>query len=774
MYRVAVILLLLFGFSNFSNAQDEKTITLSFPDENLNVESFVEFVQATLDIPLVYDKTLFSGDKSNLVIKTSDGNKVSRGELLALLNNTLRIKGLGMTPDRRVNDPYYVIKRIPALRPLVPRGRATDFKTGDIFTEVFEITKGSPAEAQKYIQSFFTTGETSPISMTELAGNSIIVTGFKRDMVKIEEIVDRINGIAAQVSRRFYAAKNIPLEELESLLSSVLGRASSSSPSENASKSTQPDTGLRVIRQESRNRLMLIGSERQLSQAFSILEEIDSPSGMKTEVYSPVQISAQRLDEFARALIPAGLIKRSYRSTIDESKNRLIVQATDDIQTQIKDLAKKLDGSGEPGATPQRRGLVQTYELKNVKAQDILDTIRAVERTTFGNQFQRNRGQGSLNFREPGVNQIQTLPNSTPFNPGFNTPLGLNFRLQESLGDGFLAGQTQDDPNGQRNLFNNPLNQDTASNSIIPGEAQVESFGNKIIVVAEPQVQALYAELIDQLDKRPPQVLIEATVVSIDYSDDYALGIEISGGDRVGAKRVLAFTSFGLSNVDATTGALSLIPGIGFNGSLVDPDAADVVLRALANHRRARVVSAPRILVNDNAEGELSSISEVPFTSVNASNTVATTSFAGFAEAGTTIRVLPNISQGDHVNLDFSVTVNDFSGTGADGVPPPRQTDDVTSQVTIPDGHTVIVGGLRRRRNSRDENFLPGLEHLSIFRLLGGNQSRSSGDELLFIFLKPVILRDDKFRDLRFLSEQERNRASIPDDLPQSSPILIR
>ena len=194
----------------------------------------------------------------------------------------------------------------------------------------------------------------------------------------------------------------------------------------------------------------------------------------------------------------------------------------------------------------------------------------------------------------------------------------------------------------------------------------------------------------------------------------------------------------------------------------------------LANHSHSRVVSAPRILVNDNSEGELSSISEVPFTSVNASDTVATTSFGGFAEAGTTIRVLPNISEGDHVNLDFNVTVNDFAGTGADGIPPPRQTDEVTSQVTIPDGHTVIVGGLRRKRHSRDENLIPGLEHLSIFRLLGGNHARNSGDELLFIFLKPVILRDDKFRDLRYLSDEERQRACIPDDLPQSSPILIR
>ncbi|MEL6897311.1 MAG: hypothetical protein AAFP90_14510 [Planctomycetota bacterium] len=73
---------------------------------------------------------------------------------------------------------------------------------------------------------------------------------------------------------------------------------------------------------------------------------------------------------------------------------------------------------------------------------------------------------------------------------------------------------------------------------------------------------------------------------------------------------------------------LQILPGTGFNGTLVDPSTADVIVRALASHREARVLSTPKILVDDNAEGQLTSVSEVPFTSVNASNTVATTSFA--------------------------------------------------------------------------------------------------------------------------------------------------
>lgn len=184
-------------------------------------------------------------------------------------------------------------------------------------------------------------------------------------------------------------------------------------------------------------------------------------------------------------------------------------------------------------------------------------------------------------------------------------------------------------------------------------------------MVAKPEVQRVYEQLIKQLDQRRPQVLIEAKVVIIDTSDDFTLGVEVSGGNRTGGKRAFAFTSFGFSTVDPVSGALSITPGVGFNGTLVDPSTADVVVRALSSHRRARVLSSPRILVNDNAQGELTSVIEVPFTSVNASQTVATTSFAGFAEAGTTINVMPTISDDDYLQLDYTVTLNTFTGDGA-------------------------------------------------------------------------------------------------------------
>ena len=308
------------------------------------------------------------------------------------------------------------------------------------------------------------------------------------------------------------------------------------------------------------------------------------------------------------------------------------------------------------------------------------------------------------------------------------------------------------------------------------GKARVtaDAHTNTLIVVAEPQVQRLYAELIAKLDQRRMQVLIEAKFVIIDTTDDFSLGIEISGGEGVGPKTLFAFSSYGLSAVDAVSGALKIVPGTGFNGTLVDPSVAYAVVKALSKDSRARIISSPRVLVNDNSTGQLTGVEEVPFSSVNASQTVATTSFAGFAEAGTTITATPHISDDTHLQLDFRITLNSFTGTGSANLPPPRKTQEVSSQITIPDGYTVIVGGLNRDNSTYNYSGIPLLSKIPVVRQLTGVTTTARTCSSMFVFLRPVILRDDKFRDLKYLSEENVRKSGSKPDLPVSESILIR
>ncbi|MEM8736536.1 MAG: hypothetical protein AAGG44_20060, partial [Planctomycetota bacterium] len=181
----------------------------------------------------------------------------------------------------------------------------------------------------------------------------------------------------------------------------------------------------------------------------------------------------------------------------------------------------------------------------------------------------------------------------------------------------------------------------------------------------------------------------------------------------------------------------------------------------------------PKLLVNDNSTGKLESVSSVPFASVNASQTVSTTSLGGDQQAGTIITVTPHINEDDHLNLDFDVEFSTFAGAGADGLPPPRQIDRVGSSVTIPNGKTVVVGGLKRISDSDTFTGLPWAEKIPLIRELTSRTDRNHQTTSFFLFIRPMVLRDGRFADLRFLSDEQAAEMCLPTDYPVSFPEMI-
>ncbi|MFW5839848.1 MAG: type II secretion system protein GspD, partial [Planctomycetota bacterium] len=284
----------------------------------------------------------------------------------------------------------------------------------------------------------------------------------------------------------------------------------------------------------------------------------------------------------------------------------------------------------------------------------------------------------------------------------------------------------------------------------------------------------IYEKLINRLDVRRAQVLLESTIVAIDTTDGFSLGVEISRSDKAnsGEDTVLNFSSFGLSTIDDDA-RLSIKPGVGFNGTLISAEIADVVIRALKSDSRARVVSRPSLLINDNATGTLSSESEEPFSSVNASTSVATTSFGGYSSAGTKIKMTPQISQGEHLKLEYEITLSSFGEEVSDNLPPSRQTNTLASEATIPNGYTIIVGGLSRSDFSENIDRVPLLGELPGLEYLFSNRAKTQREATLFVFIRATILRDDEFTSLKMLSAQAAREAELKDAYPTSEAVEI-
>ena len=490
--------------------------------------------------------------------------------------------------------------------------------------------------------------------------------------------------------------------------------------------------------------------------------------------------AASRVSQQVKQLI-AGTRPRddgsSFDVIYDDRTNQIGAMGAADVVADAIRVAQSIDVD-----VPSESAPIRFYKLTNATAADVLDTIRELQgKPRLGGGKSDAAARASAT---DGVAPRAESAYSTSGVPGQSSPDGgaptRGLIAAPAMTPAGGSSSSSSSTDASRSTSPGAFTASTADASALAGGdlpgVTADANTNTIIVMGGPEVQNRYLQLITQLDKRRPQVLLEATIVTLDTTNQFRFGVELAGRSAGGGKRVITFSQFGLSTVDANTGRLSLEPGLGFNGAIVGSDVADVIVQALQANGRTRVQSAPRVLVNDNATGTLSAVAEQPFTSTNASNTVATTSFGGYAEAGTTIALTPHISDDDYLQLEYSVELSSFTGTAdaKSGSPPPRQTNKIDSKVTIPDGSTIIVGGLNRSNDSRTNNRIPILGDIPILGALFGSRQNDDSTSTLFVFLRPIILRDDQFKDLKNLSERDTKAAGIPGDFPQSSTLLIR
>jgi general secretion pathway protein D len=263
--------------------------------------------------------------------------------------------------------------------------------------------------------------------------------------------------------------------------------------------------------------------------------------------------------------------------------------------------------------------------------------------------------------------------------------------------------------------------------------------------------------------------------VTLDTTDGANFGVDISKLGGFGGSQLLTFSSFGVSTVDAVTGRLTPVAAQGGTAALLSPGIADVVIRALSTHSRAKLMSAPQLLVNDNGKGKLQSVAQQPFAEIlDTASVQSRTGLGGQAEAGTTITVEPHISQDDYLQLAYSVELSAFTGSAQSGLPPPSQKNTIDSTVTIPDGYTIVVGGLTQKNYTSVLNSIPVIDQIPIINLMFGSRSVQHSDTTLFVFIRPVILRDDKFDDLKYLSDRQAQKAGMPSPYPASDLIPIK
>ncbi len=313
------------------------------------------------------------------------------------------------------------------------------------------------------------------------------------------------------------------------------------------------------------------------------------------------------------------------------------------------------------------------------------------------------------------------------------------------------------------------------------GQIQADVATNSLIITApEPQYRQLRA-VIDRLDGRRAQVLVESLIVEVNADRAAEFGIQWQGplgkaGDGVIGLLGTNFGAAGKNIIDlalgAGTGSVKPAPGINFGA--VQRTNGVYVLGFLANFLESsgsgNVLSTPNLLTLDNEEAKIVIGENVPFVTGSFSNTGSGSNNGSVnpfttverKDVGLTLKVRPQINENGTVKLVIyqeTSAVKAGTETALNGPTTSKRT--IESTVLVDDGSIVVLGGLLQDKYSGNEQKVPGLGDVPLFGNLFKNDSRSRNKTNLMVFLRPVVVRDAQASDNLSLDRYELMRSGM-------------
>ena len=284
---------------------------------------------------------------------------------------------------------------------------------------------------------------------------------------------------------------------------------------------------------------------------------------------------------------------------------------------------------------------------------------------------------------------------------------------------------------------------------------------NALIITAPPEVMRSVMTVVDKLDIRRAQVAVEAIIVEVNADKTKELGITwaVDGSDDNNAVGVTNFpggaTGIGQiaaglgANADPTSLAAGLPGGITMAVGRIQDSGTNfaLVLNALAADGDTNIISTPSIITMDNEEAEIKVGQEVPFITGQFTNTgAAQGSVNPFQtvqrqEVGTSLKITPQINQGDAVLLSIEQETSSIS-SAAGAVDIITNNRSIRTNVIVEDGGILVLGGLIDDTLRENDDRIPFFGRIPVIGNLFRNRRTQKMKSNLMVFIRPKILRD--------------------------------
>jgi general secretion pathway protein D len=395
---------------------------------------------------------------------------------------------------------------------------------------------------------------------------------------------------------------------------------------------------------------------------------------------------------------------------VDPRTNSLIVMAMPNDMPRIKELVARLDVD-----VVERERTYHIYKLENVQSDDLAKTLDGF---------------------------IKDAQRVTPGGAGGAAPAGRG---------GQATGGTSS----------------TSRNEVV---VVSDKISNSLLIAANRTRYDEVLELIQSLDRRQSQVLIETALIELTNTNSLDLGVELGGANIGSGTGQFGVTDFGFATYTDTNGdgipdlkvpsvTHGITAGIISGGDFSMP----VLLKALQSRRDTNVLNVPSVLVNNNGNAKVVSKDEQPTTTITATGGVGNQTqenFKEYVDAGITLQISPTISASRFLRLKISLEVSNFLGAVSGAIPPPKTTRTIDTTVNVPDGATMVVGGIITDNKGKTREAVPFLGEIPILGFLFRNDSDSLSRTTLYFFVTPHIMRDSDFADLAEASYRKKLEAA--------------
>ncbi len=539
------------------------------------------------------------------------------------------------------------------------------------------------------------------------------------------------------------------------------------------------------------NSLVITDYADNLQRLARIIAAMDVANATDVEVI-PLQhaVAAElaplvsRLIEGGSAAAPAaaqGQTDTAFKTTLlpEPRSNALIVRAANPARlAQVRSLVARLDQPAAPGSSAAS-GNIHVVYLKNADAVKLATTLRAAltagnAGSGVGGDIAGGAATGSATGLTGGLTQTSASTGMAQS--------GLA-RGSTGAGGGLGAGTSAG------------LNRSGSSNQpSTGGQIQADPTTNSLIITAPEPLYRQLRTVIDQLDGRRAQVLIESLIVEVSANKVAEFGIQWQGvmGKIGGTLGVLGTNSsvagtnildLALAAASGNTSAIaSAKPAAGMNFAVAPRINGKYYLGALANFLEntgdANVLSTPNLMTLDNEEAQIIIGNNVPFVTGSYANTTGANTVNPFTtverkDVGLMLRVRPTINENGTVKLTLYQEVSKIDSatlTNANG--PSTSKRSIESTVLVDDGNVIVIGGLLEDSYSLGQDKVPLIGDLPVVGGLFRNEKRQRQKTNLMVFLRPMVIRDNATSDALMTDRYEAIRALQQNTQPAPSAVM--